>query len=132
MIFLVKDQKNSKRDESLARHVINVHINRKVHVVEGEISTEKLKKYISYCKGKCQPRLSIEASNLLENYYVEQRANVQNNNNNKNNGKQVIPITVRQLEALIRISESLAKMNLSKLASEGIILFLLFLILLII
>ena len=36
----------------------------------------------------------------------------------QSSGPQTIPITVRQLEAIVRISESLAKMTLSPVATE--------------
>lgn len=84
-----------------------------------------MKKYIQYCKVKCSPRLSDEAGVMLSSSYVKIRDDVrkktmQSNSNKKNNqdggsgGDAAIPITVRQLEALIRISESLAKMRLEE------------------
>lgn len=113
MIFLVKDLKDSNKDGEIARHVLNIHkygMNQKKP--EGDIQTDLLKRYIAYCRFKCSPRLSKEAAELLKNHYVKQRSN------NKEGGKSIIPITVRQLEALIRISESLARMRLSDVANE--------------
>jgi DNA replication licensing factor MCM5 len=65
-----------------------------------------MKKYIQYCKAKCSPRLSDESGEVLVSNYVKIRDDV------RQRGDDVIPITVRQLEALVRISESLAKMRL--------------------
>jgi DNA replication licensing factor MCM5 len=79
MIFLVKDQKDSKKDERLARHLIDVHINRKVKVTEGDIQLEKLKRYIAYCRSSVSPRLNKVASELLINYYVDQRSKQKKN-----------------------------------------------------
>merc|ERR1712039_57873 len=62
-------------------------------------------KYISYCRNRCSPRLTPEASEVLKNHYISIRAAMKQE-------KATIPITVRQLEAIIRISESLAKMEL--------------------
>merc|ERR1712039_911473 len=62
-------------------------------------------KYISYCRNRVSPRLTPEASEVLKNHYISIRAAMKQE-------KATIPITVRQLEAIIRISESLAKMEL--------------------
>jgi len=56
------------------------------------------------------PRISQEAGQALQNFYVEDRKSV---NENKIKKKSTIPVTVRQLEAIIRLSEAIAKMSLS-------------------
>ena len=72
-----------------------------------------MKKYIQYCKMKCSPRLSEESGDVLTSAYVRIRDDVRKQNNpSADSSNSVIPITVRQLEALVRISESLAKMRL--------------------
>ena len=78
-----------------------------------------MKKYIQYCKAKCSPRLSEEAGEMLSSSYVKIRDDVRLRGMNGTggdgkDGQAAIPITVRQLEALIRISESLAKMRLEE------------------
>jgi DNA replication licensing factor MCM5 len=83
--------------------------------VEGEIGIAMMKKYISYARAKCAPRLSSEAAEVLRNHYVSIRDGQRQRNGAggaSGNGS-TVPITVRQLEAVIRISESLAKMTLS-------------------
>jgi len=79
-----------------------------------EVNLEFLKKYIIYCRSKCSPRLNTEAAKTLENLYIEDRKRVQEE---KTNRKSHIPITVRQLEAIIRLSEALAKMTLSNVVT---------------
>ena len=87
----------------------------------GELAIPSIKKYIQYCKTKCQPVLSEEAGQVLTSSYVKIRDDVRKNNKQSSRGESghesssVIPITVRQLEALVRISESLAKMRLDSL-----------------
>lgn len=89
----------------------------------GELHVASMKKYIQYCKAKCSPRLSEEAGEVLASSYVKIRDDTRKNNqsnNGSNCGKEndtqsVIPITVRQLEALVRISESLAKMRVDSI-----------------
>lgn len=119
MIFIVKDEHNEQRDISIAQHVMNVHTGGKFSEQnqEGEISIETMKRYIQFCKLKCAPRLSPEASERLSSHYVSIRRQLQINETDMNE-RLSIPITVRQLEAIIRITESLAKLQLSPVASE--------------
>jgi DNA replication licensing factor MCM5 len=115
-IFLIRDVRNEKRDKEIARHVITMHLNaasgHEEHVNTDEtIDLQQLKRYIQYCRLRVFPRLTEAASELLTNHYVSVRkAYRQRERNGEGNA---IPITVRQLEAIVRISESLAKMTLS-------------------
>ena len=59
------------------------------------------------------PKLTEETSDLLSNYYVNDRKNYQQSKRGND-----IPITVRQLEAIIRLSEALAKMSLSPIVTK--------------
>jgi len=115
MIFIVKDEHNEARDRTIAKHVMNVHMNRPQENVEGndaEIDVEKMKRFIAYCKLKCAPRLSAEAHEMLSSHFVALRKQIRQVEQD-NDERSSIPITVRQLEAIIRISEALAKMTLS-------------------
>ncbi|KAF7367237.1 DNA helicase [Mycena sanguinolenta] len=115
MIFIVKDEHNEQRDKMIARHVMNNHMNRPEENVDkapDELSLDVMKRYIAYCKSKCAPRLSAEAQEMLSSHFVSLRKQVQQVERD-NDERSSIPITVRQLEAIIRISESLAKMTLS-------------------
>lgn len=84
---------------------------------EGEISLTTFKKFIHYARTHCGPRLSAEAAEKLKSRYVMMRTGA--HQQEKSSEKRLsIPITVRQLEAIIRISESLAKMQLQPFATE--------------
>lgn len=72
-----------------------------------------MKKYVAYCRSRCAPRISEAASSLLSGQYVHIRHRVRESLANRPDQTPVVPITVRQLEALIRMSESLAKMRLA-------------------
>ncbi|KAG2378813.1 hypothetical protein C9374_007961 [Naegleria lovaniensis] len=112
MIFIVRDLVDKDRDQRIANHVLNHkrdNNNTNKHKTD-DSAIQKLKKYIAYCRAVCSPRLSDEASEYLLNFYVQQRESSKTE-------ESIIPITVRQLEALIRISESLAKMELSDVAT---------------
>ncbi|EIN13640.1 MCM-domain-containing protein [Punctularia strigosozonata HHB-11173 SS5] len=118
MIFIVRDEHNEARDTMIAKHVMNIHMNRPTQNADengetvGEIDLDKMKRYIAYCKAKCAPRLSAEAQEMLSSHFVALRKQVQQVERD-NDERSSIPITVRQLEAIIRISESLAKMTLT-------------------
>lgn len=124
MIFIVKDDHNEDRDISIANHVMNIHTGR-TNQLDGsnssdpnsEIPIELMKKYISYCRLKCAPRLSPEAATKLSSHFITIRKQLQESERNSNE-RSSIPITVRQLEAIIRITESLAKLELNPIATE--------------
>jgi len=66
---------------------------------------------------KCAPRLSAEAAEKLSSHFVSIRRQVHAAELSAN-ARSSIPITVRQLEAIVRITESLAKLTLSPSATE--------------
>lgn len=105
MMFLVRDVRDEERDFNLARHMAGLHSGEVEEEREVPIPTPELRKYLAYCRSRCSPRLTVEATEKLKNHYVTIRAAMKQE-------KSTIPITVRQLEAIIRISESLAKMEL--------------------
>lgn len=127
MIFVIKDKYDYAADVLKARHVVSIHVGNNLATTTGdeesEISLDFLKKYISYCKSKIGPRISEHAGKRLSDHYVDMRNGppAQDNDADENRAyekKSIIPITVRQLEALVRISESLAKMELKPFAEE--------------
>lgn len=75
-------------------------------------------KIINYFFRNCGPRLTIEAAEKLKNRYVMMRSSADQHEKDSDK-KHSIPITVRQLEAVIRISESLAKMRMLPFANES-------------
>ncbi|XP_043956441.1 DNA replication licensing factor MCM5 [Gambusia affinis] len=119
MIFIIKDQHDQQRDMTLARHVMNVHLSAQTQTegVEGEIPLATFKKYIAYARTKCGPRLSAAAAEKLKNRYVVMRSGARDHER-ESTKRPSIPITIRQLEAIVRIAESLAKMKLQAVAGE--------------
>jgi len=121
MIFIVKDEHNEGRDITLAKHIMNVHMNAgqslQEAASEGEISLPIFKKFINYCRLRCGPRLSEAAGEKLKNRYVLMRTGTREHEI-ETDKRMSIPITVRQLEAVVRIAESLAKMKLQPFAGE--------------
>jgi len=125
MIFILKDQFNAEKDAKLAQHIINVHTQGggavEAEAREDEIDVRTLKRYIAFARKTCHPRLDESGTEVLQNYYVSMRQDLHEaDEEGEANGKpgRAVPITVRQLEALIRIAESFAKMRLSEVATE--------------
>merc|ERR1719328_465285 len=124
-IFIVKDEHDERRDITLAKHVMGVHVNALAGAnvadnggeQEGELSLAFIKKYVAFARSRCGPRLSKEAGEKLQNRYVLMRNSTKEAEDDSQK-RLAIPITVRQLEAIIRISESLAKMQLQPFAVE--------------
>lgn len=106
-IFILKDAPNKERDESIANHVLLEH---KQDVKYDIIDKELLRKFISYSKQKYNPKLTDEAIDEMKNFYVGLR----NQPSFSDSPVKPIPISARQLEALVRLAEANARMRLSK------------------
>ncbi|RVX71247.1 DNA replication licensing factor mcm5 [Exophiala mesophila] len=119
MIFIVRDDHDRNRDERIAKHVMSIQMGGQgvEEQAESEFGVEKMKRYIRFCKSRCAPRLSYAATEKLSSHFVSIRNRVAQAERNSN-VRSSIPITVRQLEAIIRITESLAKLTLSPTAEE--------------
>ncbi|ROT39238.1 MCM2/3/5 family protein [Sodiomyces alkalinus F11] len=119
MIFIVRDHHSREKDEKMARHVMGIHMGGRgvEEQVEAEIPVEKMKRYMSYCRSRMAPRLSPEAAEKLSSHFVSIRRQV-HAAEMEANARSSIPITIRQLEAIVRITEALAKLTLSPVATE--------------
>ena len=127
VIFVLQDKPAIERDGMLARHILNVHrgggmlaqlrhddgvhtydeVDAILRKVEPPVGVEFLRKYVAYAKRTCHPILSEDAREKLASYYVDLRRSGAGED-----GK-AIPITARQLEALVRLSEASARIRLS-------------------
>jgi replicative DNA helicase Mcm len=108
LIFPVKDLPNREKDERIARHVLATHQN--PNAAQPVISSQLLKKYISFARQNYNPVLTDAAINEITNFYVSLR---NEGNTGDESGIKRIPITARQLEALVRLSEASARVRLS-------------------
>lgn len=117
-IFLVIDDMSEEHTTKIVTHILDLHQGRLQKQIDSDIPFALLKKYISYARNKITPRLSPSACDKLQNIYVADR---QKANEQKKYSKNTIPITVRQLEAIVRLSEALAKMRLkSEVSSDDV------------
>ena len=113
LIFLILDKADLAADRQLARHLVSLHNpssdNDSGRGASDIISLDMLRAYILYAQQMCKPVISDDAAEALVNYYVEMRRM-----GTSAAGTKVITSTPRQLESLVRLSEALAKMKLSK------------------
>ncbi len=107
LIFTIKDLPDLEKDTELAHFILTLH---KKHITEKvPISTDILRKYFIYARQFVQPMLTDEALLELKEYYVKMRSS----GGSEEKGIKAIPISARQLEALVRLSEANAKLRLS-------------------
>lgn len=110
-IFVVRDVNTPENNQRIANHILGLHQGRINRESVPEITFELLKKYIKYSKAKVHPRLSPLAAEKLQEVYVADRQKAYEYKK-LTQSKNTIPITVRQLEAVIRLGEALARMKL--------------------
>src|SRR3990167_4307274 len=99
LLFPIKDVPNKSKDEQVASFILLLHKN--PDSARATISTELLRKYFAYIRQKSNPKITDEAIQELKEYYISMR----NSGGAEESGIKSIPITARQLEALIRLSE---------------------------
>ena len=104
LIFVVEDKPNAEKDRKLAGHILNIH---QTSEVPFEIDPELLRKYIAYARKHVHPKLTQGAIDVLQEFYVGMRGTAEDDSS-------PVPITARQLEALVRLSEANCKIRLGK------------------
>lgn len=107
LIFTIKDLPDEERDERMAEFILNMHQTQGTEEVD--IETDLLRKYLIYARQRMRPRLSDSAMHELRNYYIRMRTSGSTDEGNV----KTIPITARQLEALVRLAEAAAKLRMS-------------------
>jgi len=112
LIFPIKDLPNREKDEQTATFILGLHQN--PENAKSEISSDLLKKYFAYIRQKIQPKMTDAAIEELKAYYITMR----NSGSSTEGGIKTIPITARQLEGLVRLSEASAKIRLSKTVTK--------------
>ena len=123
IFFIITDDPDPERDNLLADKILSSHRAGEelipgeaidedllaVRSLEGPIDQRLLRLYISYAK-KLRPVMTSEAQYKIKVYYTGLR----NRYHNTDEQDKTMPITPRQLESIIRLSEADAKMYLSE------------------
>ncbi len=104
LIFPIKDIPDQKKDEKMATFILSLH--KEDTTSEAALTTDFLRKYIAYAKQHYSPKLTTHAIEEIQEYYIKMRSSA------VDAGVKSIPISARQLEALVRLSEASAKLHL--------------------
>lgn len=110
LIYLMLDTASPSVDRALAQHLCQLYaVDRNTaQITQPPLDRKTLAHYISYAREFCKPKMSPEAASYLVDTYVDIRLRGADHQ-----GKS-LTATPRQLESLIRLSEALAKMELSE------------------
>ncbi len=129
LIFILQDKPNSSRDRSIASHILKAHrvgerrklektpegveestVAEESRLVEPVFDREFLRKYISYAK-RINPILTDDAIAIIMEEYLRIRKLGEEPGAS-------MPITARQLEAYVRLSEASARGRLNELVER--------------
>jgi len=105
LIFPMRDLPNKENDDKLASFILHLH--QSAERRETEVNSEMIKKYVSYARRNIHPKITDPARKEIQDFFVNMR-----NIGEKEEAIRAIPISPRQLEALIRLSEASARTEL--------------------
>jgi len=105
IIFTLRDIPDRAKDEKIASHVLLEH---QTDISEMLIGRDLFRKYVAYAKQRVKPKITDAAAFEIKKFYVDLR----NKPVSSESALRPIPISARQLGALIRLSEASAKVHL--------------------
>ncbi len=131
LIFIMLDMPDNVKDSRIANHILEAHyagelyeqmenvstsditqehVDAHMEVIKPAIGTEIMRKYVAYSRRNIFPILEDDAREHLVNFYLDLRK--------QGEGKDTpVPVTARQLEALVRLVEANARIRLSNTAT---------------
>ncbi|MFH0869056.1 MAG: LAGLIDADG family homing endonuclease [archaeon] len=107
LLFTIKDVPNPEKDEKIASHILRLA--QEPESLKADIDTKLLRKYIAFAHQRCIPKLTTGALEEIKDFYIKLRTSAAA----EEGEVKPIPISARQLEALVRLSEASAKIRLS-------------------
>mgnify|MGYP005631331989 FL=1 len=136
IIWMMRDEPKPENDEMIAKHILlsrtkgvpealidefvatdPVEEDKDQILKEGVDGTEHLsqsflRKYIAFAKRNYHPNIDKDVMALILEYYVQERQSYGREDTDEGGESNVVPITARALEALIRLTEAHARMFL--------------------
>ena len=136
IIWMMRDEVKAENDEMIAKHILRsrtrgvpealidefvamdpVEEDKEQIIKEGVDGTEHLsqsflRKYIAFAKRNYHPNIDKDVMALILEYYVQERQSYGREDTDEGGESNVVPITARALEALIRLTEAHARMFL--------------------
>jgi len=131
LIFVLKDEPDIGRDSAIASHILGAHHAGELHahrtnvpgsgvthaevesamtIIKPAIMPDLLRKYIAYAKRGVYPIMESDAMDRLIEFYLGLRRQGEDRDS-------PVPVTARQLEALVRLCEASARLRLSDTAT---------------
>ena len=131
LIFVLLDTPDETKDMKIAQHILKAHhagemseqrinvphteitqedVDSKMEIILPKIDPDIMRKYVAYARKNIYPIMEKEAHEHLLDFYMDLRK--------MGEGKDApVPVTARQLEALVRLSEASARVRLSNIAT---------------
>ncbi|MCC7576183.1 MAG: minichromosome maintenance protein MCM [Methanomethylovorans sp.] len=131
MIFVLLDTPNEEKDTRIAKHILKSHyagelseqrkklstskitqeqVDEQMEVIIPDIDPDLMRKYVAYSRRNIFPVMEEEARDHLVKFYMDLRK--------MGEGKDApVPVTARQLEALVRLAEASARVRLSNVVN---------------
>ena len=130
LMFVLRDIPDRKKDKKLTEYILKGHWRGQAREqtekgIDSGVNAERileetnsmvapykkdlLRKYVAYAKKNCHPILTPEAFDIIEMDYLNIRGKGEDGS---------IPISARQLEAYVRLSEASARMHLRNKVTE--------------
>ncbi|PAA84465.1 hypothetical protein BOX15_Mlig027573g2, partial [Macrostomum lignano] len=124
LAFILVDRPDRRLDGLLSEHVMSLHsragssagssvggVSAAMAAAAGgnPVPHALMRKYIAYARKYVQPRLTREAAAELQKFYLELRAGLR--------CRDACPVTTRQLESLVRLTEARARAELRELCT---------------
>jgi replicative DNA helicase Mcm len=127
LIFVLLDTPDHNLDTKIANHILQSHyagelfeqreklpgshiteefVEAEMEVIEPVIQPEIMRKYVAYARKNVFPIMEEDARAYLINFYTNLRKTGESKNT-------PVPVTARQLEALVRLSEASSRVRLS-------------------
>ncbi|XP_062260399.1 DNA replication licensing factor MCM6 [Platichthys flesus] len=105
LFFILVDDCNEVTDYAIARRIVDLH-SRVAESVDRLYSLDEVRRYLLFAR-QFKPKISSES----EEFIVEQYKRLRQRDGSGGVTKSAWRITVRQLESMIRLSESMARMH---------------------
>ncbi|MBI4214712.1 ATP-binding protein [archaeon] len=123
-IFPIRDVVDEVRDREMSAHILHTHqvasikatradiagLEEKTKKILPAIEPDLLRKYIAYARREIFPVLSEESKKKIQSLNLELRK--------LGETQRAVPITARQLEAIVRLAEASAKGRLSRVVED--------------
>lgn len=132
MIFVLTDKPDKKKDKDITEHILKAHRRGQVRMMKEGMTLkgvdadrilaetedirpyydmDTLRKYVAYSK-RITPVMTDDAASIISASYLNIRKMGEGENKS-------VPITARQLEAYVRLSEASARMRLSYIVTDA-------------